>query len=186
MRGAALLFTISLTAGCGSDPTELRFNVDKDLPPQSIDASIAPCQLPIPVSVLAAPFQVTFTQEEDFPEQDTDIAHVKSARLKRLELELTASSPEQSWDFLDSISIFVEAAGHERRLVASIGEGTPSEEPIEPGATRLELDPEKVNLAPYIKANGGFTMTSEAEGCPPEEEAIFDGEIVVSIVADPL
>lgn len=184
MRAALLL--LLLVAGCGEDPFTLEFDVDKNIPEQSIAGSLAPCQIPIAVPVLQDPFEVTFSQEEDFPEQDTDVQHVKSARIRRMSLSLTATSSEPNWDFLDAISLFVEASGQEKRLVASIGEESESGEPIPDGATELDLEPEKLNLAPYLKANGGFVMTSEAIGCPPQQEARFTGSLRVRVVADPL
>ena len=183
---AATACFVLVSGGCGKNPLELRFNVDKSIPEQTIEGSFAPCQLPIAIGVLSDPFQVTITQEEDFPEQDTDVQHVTSARLKQLTLSLTPTSLETTWDFLETLEIFVEASGLERKLVASIGEGTASGEPIPEGASTLDLEPERLNLAKYIKANGGFTMTSEATGCAPAQDAVFDGELRVRIVADPL
>lgn len=176
-----------LAAGaCGKDPLTLKFDVDKAIPETTIPGQIALCQLPIPVDVLADPLRLTITREEDFPEQDTDVQHVKSARLRKLELTLTPASAEPDWDFLDTLELFVEASGLDRRPLASIGEGTSSDRPIQPGATALALVPERLNLAPYLKASGGFTITSQATGCAPQSDAIFDGELRVHIVADPL
>lgn len=175
-----------LASACGKDPLTLEFDVDKDLPEQSIPGSLAPCQLPISVGVLDDPFEVTITQAEDFPEQNTDVQHVRSAKVRELRLSIAATSSEPDWDFLDALNLFVEASGLERKLVASIGEETESGEPIADGATTLDLEPEGVNLAPYIKANGGFTITSEAVGCAPAQEVRFTGRLEVRIVADPL
>lgn len=186
MDRAPLALVLLLAAGCGKDPLTLEFDVDKSIPEQTIPGSLAPCQLPVTVPLLADGLEMTITQEEDFPEQNTDVQHVKSARVKKISLELTASSSEPSWDFLDALNLFVEAQNLERKLVASIGAESESEKPIPEGATELDLEPERLNLAPYIKANGGFTMTSEAIGCQPQQEVRFTGELTVRVVADPL
>lgn len=170
-------------AGCGENPLKLEFTVDKDIPEQQIPGSLALCQVPIAVGVLGTPFDVTMSQEEDFPEQDTDVQYIESARLRRFSLSLTDASAETTWDFLETLSIFIEANGHERRLIAWIGS---NEDPIPAGLTTLDLERESVNLARYVKADGGFTMTSEATGCNPQQNATFDGEIRIRIVADPL
>lgn len=186
MRRLLALAIVVVATGCGKDPLTLEFDIDKDIPEQSIPGSIAPCQLPIPVGVLDDPFAVVITQEEDFPEQNTDVQHVRSARVREISLSIAPTSSEPDWDFLDAISLFVEAVSLERKLVASIGLESESALPIEDGATRLDLEPERLNLAPYIKANGGFTMTSEAVGCAPSQEVRFIGRLEVRIVADPL
>ena len=177
---ATLLFGLS---GCGENPLKLEFTVDKAIPEQTIPGTIALCQFPVAVGVLGSPFDVTMSQEEDFPEQDTDVQHIESAKLRELTLSLTATSAEPNWDFLATIFIFVEANGLETRLVASLGTEA---EPIANGLTTLDLDTEGVNLAPYVKANGGFSMTSEATGCAPQENAVFDGDVTIHVVADPL
>jgi len=180
------LLIVLLGSGCGKDPLTLEFDVDKDIPEQSIPGSIAPCQLPIAVGVLDDPFQVTISQEEDFPEQNTDVQHVRSARVRQISLSIAPTSSEPDWDFLDALNLFVEASGLERKLVASIGVDTESGKPIAEGETKLDLEPERLNLAAYLKANGGFTMTSEAIGCAPSQEVRFTGRLEVRIVADPL
>lgn len=186
-RSLPAVFALSiLAAGCGKDPLTLEFDIEKDIPQQTIPGSLAPCQLPIAVGVLDDPFVVTITQQEDFPEQNTDVQHVRSARVREISLSLTATSPEPDWDFLDALTLFVEASGLERKLVASIGLESDSQKPIEEGATTLDLEPKRLNLAPYIKANGGFTMTSEAVGCAPAQDAQFTGRLEVHVVADPL
>ena len=107
-----LFLLVLLVSGCGKDPLTLEFDVDKDIPEQSIPGSIAPCQLPISVGVLNDPFEVTITQEEDFPEQNTDVQHVKSARVREISLSIAATSSEPDWDFLDALNLFVEASAN--------------------------------------------------------------------------
>lgn len=182
------LAALAFLAGCDAIDAELKFDVEKTIPEQTIQGSLAPCQItnPIAVDLLSAPFQVVITQEEDFPEQNTDVQHVTRATLEALSMSLTASSVEESWDFITGIEIFVSADGLQTQLIASLGEDTQSATPIPAGATTLSLETTGLNLAPYIKANGGFIMSSEATGCPPQSDAVFDGQVRIHIVADPL
>ena len=179
---------LTLSAGCNAIDATLKFDVEKQLPAQTIDGSLAPCQLtdPIPIDFLSSPFQVVISQEEDFPEQNTDVQHITRAVLEEMSLALTAASQEPDWNFLTGIEIFVTADGLDTALIASIGADTDSGTPIPSGASTLSLIETGLNLAPYIKAEGGFTMTSEAAGCPPQADAIFDGLVRIHIEADPL
>lgn len=172
-------------AGCGETP-KLRFQVDKAIPQQTIQGSITPCSLPVQVPLLGQPFQMTFSQQQDFPEQNTDVQHIESAKLDSMSLALTAATQEPSWDFLDGLEIYAEADGQPRALLASIGAESPSAIPIPAGATTLSLVPAGLQLAPYLKAAGGFSIDSEATGCPPEQDAVFTGEVRINVVADPL
>lgn len=174
----------ALVAGCGDLAPRIHFQVDKKLPEQVIESSITPCQLSA-LFPWADPFQMTITQEGDFPEQDTDVQHVTRAKIDSLRLSLVTSSAEPTWDFLDTLEVSVEAEDLEKRLIASVGEGTASDTAIPDGATTLDLDPAGVNLAPYLKANGGFTLSSVATGCPPENDATFDGRVVMNLTAKP-
>ncbi len=161
----------------------LRFKVEEEIDPQTIDGQLTPCAL---LNAVGVPFSVQITAEEDFPEQDTDVEHIKTAKIRSLTLSITAASAEPDWDFLDTLELYAEADGLESKLLASIGEGTDSGKPIPANATTLDMDSAGLNLAPYIKANGGFTITSEATGCAPQQDATFDGELVLDITARPL
>src|SRR6267378_3502860 len=90
-------------AACGGG-TQLHFAVDKDIPQQTINQGIAPCSIAtvLPV-VLSSPFQVTFSQSQDFPQQKTDVQHLTSVKLQQLSLTLTTTSPQQNWDFLTEV-----------------------------------------------------------------------------------
>ncbi len=173
-----LLPLLAFATACGGTPT-LHFQVGKDIPQQTISGSISPCQIPVTVPFLQQPFQMTFSQSQDFPEQNTDIQHIKSAKLDTLTLTMSPASAEPNWDFLDSLELYAEANGLPRALAASI-------DPVADGQTTLTLQPAGLELAPYVKASGGFTLTSEATGCPPGSDAVFTGRIVVNVAADPL
>lgn len=178
IRSSAVLLLALASASCGETPV-LRFQVDKDIPQQTIEGSLAPCQIPIEVPFLDQPFQMTFSQEQDFPEQNTDVQHIESAKLDTLTLTMSPASAETNWDFLDSLELYAEADGLPRALAASI-------DPVADGLTTLLMQPAGLELAPYVKAQGGFTLTSEATGCPPQSDAVFTGRVIVNITADPL
>jgi len=177
----------ALVLSCGNVP-KLHFNVTRDIGPETISGSITPCSLTshLPVDLLGNPFNVTITQQQDFPQQNTDVQHITSAKLDELTLSLTATSPQQNWDFLEDITISAEANGLPKATVASIGIDTESAVAIAAGSSTLSLKPTGLNLAPYIKASGGFSLTSDAVGCPPSQDADFTGHVRLAIVAKPL
>lgn len=168
------------------DPVKLRFQIDKAIPEQTIQSSIALCDVPITVPFLSDPFAVVITQAQDFPEQNTEVNRIESAKLDSLTLTLTPASAEPNWDFLTALELYAEAQDLPRALIASIGADTESGVAISPGATTLSMQPSGLQLAPYIKANGGFTLSSEATGCPPDQDATFTGQVRINVVADPL
>ena len=69
---------------------------------------------------------------------------------------------------------------------ASIGTGSPSGVAILAGSTTLNLVPAGAQLAPYVKASGGFTLTAQAKGCPPSQNADFTGHTRFKVSANPL
>lgn len=184
-RATILLTAVVLAAACGGTP-KLHFQVDKDIPQQTINSSIAPCTIATFVPFLASPLQVTFNQSQDFPQQKTDVNHITSVKLDSLSLTLTATSPQQNWDFLDEVDITASANGMSDTLVASIGAASASGVAIPAGVTRLDLVPTGANLAPFVKSPGGFTLAAQAKGCPPSQDADFTGHTRFNVVANPL
>ena len=187
MRAALGAVVFVVAVGCGSVP-KLHFTVNRDIGQQTINGSITPCSLTsqLPVSFFNNPFNVAITQQQDFPQQNTDVQHITVAKLDELSLTLTSASAQQNWDFLDDITISAEATGLPKVTVASIGADSESAVPIAAGSTSLTLKPTGANLAPYIKASGGFSLTSEAIGCPPQQNADFTGHVRLQITAKPL
>ena len=175
-RVASTFALAAALAACENTPT-LRFQVDKQIPQQTIDGSLAPCQIAQVFPFLQAPLQMTFSQQQDFPEQNTDVQRITSAKLDTLTLTVTSGEP--NWDFLETLDIFVEADGLSTELVAVL-------DPVPDGATTITLQPTGLQLAPYVKAPGGFTMTSEATGCPPAQDTTFTGQVILNIAAEPL
>jgi hypothetical protein len=185
VRTRALIVLVVTGAACGGSPN-LHFQVSKDIPQQTINSSIAPCTIATLVPFLAAPLQVTFNQSQDFPQQKTDVNHITSVKLDSLSLTLTASSPQQDWDFLDEVDITAQASGLSDTLVASIGAASASGVAIPAGAITLDLVPAGANLAPFVKASGGFTLAAQAKGCPPSQDADFTGHTRFNVSARPL
>src|SRR5687768_1272463 len=55
-----------------------------------------------------------FSQSQEFQSRDVQKRHVESARVKSIEMRIIA--PEgQNFDFIESISFFIEAPGQERK-----------------------------------------------------------------------
>lgn len=182
-------FAVAL-AGCGElhKLAKLHFDVTKNLAVTTIPGSLTPCSLTsnLPFTFLGNPFTITMSQQQDFPQQNTDVQHVTSAHLTQLTLALTSTSGQQSWDFLEDLTLYAEANGQTKAVVASIGIDSESATPVPAGATTLTLVPTSLDLAPYIKASGGFSITSDATGCPPSQDADFGGVAKFHITADPL
>lgn len=180
MRATGLVSVgaILMLAGCGDGL--LRFDVDKDIDEQTIDGQTSPCSLgdPLGLTFFDMP-PVTVSQEEDFPEQPTTVDRVQSATLKSLRLSLTNNSQESNWDWLDTLYVYVNAEGQDEAQVAH-------SDPVKEGVQTIHMEPADTNLAPYVKADNGFTLTSDATGCPPSSDVAFDGRLVLRIGANPI
>lgn len=158
----------------------LTFHINRSIPEQTVERSLAPCQINMILDLPIAGLQdVQFSKEQDFPEQNTEVRLIRSARVESISLNLTEQSTERTWDWLDSITIYIESGGQERQKIASLPE-------VPDGQSVLNLNMENVDIAGYIKAEGGFAMTTEVSGCPPQNTAKFGGSYRVKVSASPL
>jgi hypothetical protein len=179
-----ILAVAGLLSSCSKvkEATEdlLSFNIDRNIPEQSIEPIVAPCQV---VETLDLPLvkldNIEFSKEEDFPEQNTEVRLIRSARLNSLVLNLTAESTQENWDWLESIDISIASDGRETQRLAYYHE-------IPDGLSTLNLTTEAIDIAAYIKSDAGFSLSTEAEGCPPAKQTVFAGSYQVAVSASPL
>ena len=86
----------------------------------------------------------------------------QAVRMKSFQLRITESSEGQNFDFLDSMTIFVDAENQAKQRIAWI-------EDVPEGQRRLDFTTDQeVNLKPYIEQ--GMTLKTEAKGRPPEND----------------
>lgn len=109
-------------------------------------------------TLLGTPFAIiipetTTNSEEEFENNNTNTDLVESVKLT--ELILTLQTPASGdFDFLNDISIFIDAEGQEERLIAS------KINIPEDGARVLELDVEDTELREYIRGES-YSLRTE-------------------------
>jgi len=157
---AALLASAS---GCGL----LSFDVDQDIPAQTVPGS--PLGALLPVSLFAIPMNVDISAET--------AAHGTgpASSVTLSSISLTVMSPSgATFDFVDSIAIRISAAD------GSLPEIEIARLQPVPGAASISVPPEGgVDLLPYIKA--GATITASASGHMPASDTTFAGKVVVTV-----
>ncbi len=99
---------------------------------------------------------------------------VDSAKLAALRLDVTQGASFERW--LQSVSIYVEAPGLQRALVAQkSGIGA-----LPAGTTRVDLDTLGVDLKPYLLAPT-TTVTAEGTGTVPPENTTIEATATVAV-----
>jgi hypothetical protein len=161
MRARRWLIALVALAGCGL----VKFDLDQDIPAQTVQGS--PLGALLPPSLFSLP--LTIDVETGAKSHGSGVA--TSAYLKSLTFTVT-NPPGDTFDFLDSVSIKISAAGLPEKEIATLS-------PV-PKASTIQLKPTpNVDLLPYIKA--GPTMTATAGGHLPPHDVTFDGKVVVTI-----
>ena len=156
-----VLVASSLLFACGV----IGFDVEEPIPEQVVEGS--PIGALLPVSLFEFPLQIDI--ESKTRAMDTGPAH--SAQLKAITLTVLVPAGE-TFEFLDSLRIFVAADGLERREVAKLEEVPPS------GSISLQIVP-GVDLLPYVEK--GATLSATATGHMPRQTIRFAGKVVVTI-----
>jgi hypothetical protein len=110
-------------------------------------------------------------QSQEFRSNNVQKRHVASAKLKALTLSITAPQG-QNFDFLESLTFFIESPGMPRRRLAH--------QAIPRGATRLTFEPEDVELAPYVRADT-MTITTEVRGRRPDRDTEVQCSLVLTV-----
>ena len=115
---------------------------------------------------------IDITQSQRFQNEGYTKDQIDSVRLAGFQLRV--ESPESgNFDFLESISFFVEAEGQPRVKIAEF-------DPIPDGKKELDLQIEDVELRPYIVAPS-VTITTSASGLRPEEETKVIADLVFNV-----
>lgn len=97
--------------------------------------------------------EVQTSSEQTFRNNNTRADMVEEARLNKLKLTITAPS-QASFDFLNSIKIYIKAEGEEEVLLASKAN-------IPEGLRVLELETTGTDLSSYVKKES-YTIRTEA------------------------
>ena len=113
------------------------------------------------------------SESSELANQGVEKNQIDAVHLTSLSLQITAPPNGQDFTFLQSIEFYVEAPGVERRLIASGAD-------FAAGATRVDLDVEDVDLAPYATAES-MQVTTEATGSRPENDTTIEATLVLSV-----
>ncbi len=158
MRQPALLAALACgaLAGCGLDTIEIEVEGGTTIAGQPF-GTVLPLSTLGPLAGLA---DIDFTSSKEFENGGYDADDIDSVRLVKLTMEVTEPQPpDGTFDFLESVTFFVEAEGEERKPIAS-------KDPVEDGQRIVELDVQDVELKPYATAKA-MTLTTEATGQAP-------------------
>lgn len=113
------------------------------------------------------------SQSQEFQNRDVQRRHVASATVEALELRIVPPTSEgQDFDFLESISFFIEAPGLEKKRIAH------KQVPRDSRSFKCELD--SVELAPYVRAER-MTVTTTVKGRRPENDTTLEARLVIAI-----
>ncbi len=103
--------------------------------------------------------------------QGIDPNDVDSAKLVGLRLEVTQGTSLEKW--FDAVSLYVEAPGLPRALVAQ-------KTAIPPGTSAVDLDTPGVDLKPYVLADT-TTVTAEGAGSQPAVDTTVKATATVRV-----
>ncbi len=160
MRKPAL-FAVLLIGGCGA----LSFDVDQDLPEQTVQGSALGGVLP---SFIPTPIPLSFDLRAETAKRGTGPA--QHAYLKSLVLRAKNGA---NFDFLDEAHVYVSAPSLPRVEIARLA-------PVPRGAGTIEFAVvDGVDLLPYI--NAGASIDSTATGTQPKMDVTFDGTVTVTV-----
>jgi hypothetical protein len=160
LAGLALFCAPFALASCSS----LDFDVTEPIPAQTVQGS--PLGGVLPAGILSFPLQVNLQAQE----QSHGTGPASSVTLSGMSLTITDTSSGQNWDFVSSITVTIaDGCNHPSMQVAQLN-------PVPKGQTTINLQPDGVNLIPYIQCSSGSTVTSTASGSVPMHDTTFDGQ----------
>ncbi|MCI0339695.1 MAG: hypothetical protein L0216_00855 [Planctomycetales bacterium] len=173
-------------AGCNSDWAHYTFDVDEDIPEQTIPGSALGGTLtggPSPVSV-------NFQAEQEYQQQDFD--NVDRVIIKTLTLAITANSTNPTvdaienglpddWSFLTAVDIFIEATVNGAPSSERVAFLPSGDAQFAAGNTTLNFQCTRVDVLPYFQAPGGYKLRISATGSIPPDDVIFNGRVVAEV-----
>lgn len=110
---------------------------------------------------------------QDLKNQGVAKSDVDSVQLQTFSLSISAPAG-QTFDFMDSVSFFVETEGQPKALVAKL-------DPVPQGAAKIDLGVESgLELAPYVIAPS-MRMTTSVVGKRPMEQTTIAAHLVLDI-----
>ena len=116
------------------------------------------------------------SQSEELKNQGVEKEDIDSVRLASLVLEITDPPADQDFGFLESLEVFVEAAGSPRARIARGG-------PFPAGARRVELAVDEVELEPYATAEA-MSVTAEVTGRRPDRATTVKATMELRVDVD--
>jgi hypothetical protein len=155
--------------GCDPRKDVYSFLYKEKLPEQRIDGG--PTGL---LSLVFAPQRMQVDIKAETAKRGTGPA--RHVYLHELSLAMTSGSrADQTWDFVDSVSVSIEAADGSlaKQMIADIAH-------VSDGLRVLHFTiHDEVDLLPYV--NKGALVTVSADGSQPEHDVFFDGEITLDV-----
>ena len=113
------------------------------------------------------------SQSQEFKNREVQRRHVARANVEALELRIVSPTPEgQDFDFLETISFYVEAPGLERKRIAH------KQVPRDSRSFKCEMD--DLELAPYVRAER-MTVTTSVRGRRPENDTAIEARLVIAV-----
>jgi hypothetical protein len=139
----------------------------------TIPGSNIPGVLQIPAN-LAGLSNVSFAQQANLANNNTDKDHVDHVRVKSMTLTVTSPSG-QDLSFLQTLSFFVSAPNQAQVRIAH-------QETFPKGVSSVQMTLDNVDLAPYAKADS-FSITTQGSGTAPSQDTTIEAAMVLTIDA---
>ena len=162
----------ALLLACGV----LDFDVTQNIPETTVrgDPVAAAAGTVIAPDSALNPFSFNLNLDQETKSRGTSLA--SSVKLKAMYLELTATSAEPNFDWVQSLDVFVEStkAGTTLPKVKLASLPTASR-----GVRKLVLTVESVNLLQYVKE--GTKVSATARASAPAHDVVFAGAVTFRI-----
>ena len=165
-----LALLVTLLAGCGDNLGSFTF--DEESQEVVVEGSNVPVDLP---GNALSVFKLNVNLEHELEKRDAKGA--KAVYLEALALKITdtevGSDDTDNFDFLDNVTIYVNADGQERKQLAIL-------DPVPEGQQRVSFDVDSsIDLKPYIQE--GMNLETEATGNKPEDNVSFKAVTTIRV-----
>jgi hypothetical protein len=151
---------LALAVGCGL----VSFDIEERIPEQTVQGGLLSV---LPAGLFDLPLNIDIAAQT----KARGTGPASSAHLSQVTLAIT-DPPDETFEFLDSITVTISGAGLPEVEVARL--------PDVPAQARISLQVlPSIDLLPYIKA--GAKMKATAAGHMPRRTLRFDGKVVVTV-----